>query len=230
MTMSRLLRPRWPANRAAPWTWPVTASAPPVCWAPPRQRPGRPGRLHLPHRDHRPDPQRGGGAARCTWRAGCAVHRRHDPAPRSPRTGRHRPNWPRRPGPAAGAAACWDGQPVLGQRDHPGARHRPARGNRDRTSQCRARGPRYSARPARYGDIPLPRRPGVRQSTSRHSSMTGLTLRSRPGELTLHSRPGCRTAARRIAAGATAPPQCSSAPARRTDYRRRESSNNLQKQ
>ena len=29
MPMSRLLRPRWPADRAARWTWPSTASAPP---------------------------------------------------------------------------------------------------------------------------------------------------------------------------------------------------------
>lgn len=69
---------------------------------------------HLSHRHHRPDPQGSRSAARCTRRAGCAAHRRRNPAPRSPRAGYRRLEWHRRPGPAASAAPGWHGQPALG--------------------------------------------------------------------------------------------------------------------
>ncbi len=39
MPTSRPLPPRWPTDKAAPWTSSATASAPPACWVQPRSAP-----------------------------------------------------------------------------------------------------------------------------------------------------------------------------------------------
>jgi pimeloyl-ACP methyl ester carboxylesterase len=75
-------------------------------------RPSWPRDLHLPYRDRRLDPQRGGDAAQRPRRAGRAPHRRCDAAARSLGTRRRRPGRRRPPSPAARACSCSSARPA----------------------------------------------------------------------------------------------------------------------
>jgi len=99
--------------------------------------------------------------------------------------------------PAGSSSPCRCSSALLapmGKPDHPRTRHRPARGNRDRTSRHRARGPRYSATwsSRRYSASSATKRPAIDQPAQRDDRPNFAQAARASGPYTHHRKPNWR--------------------------------------